>query len=73
MQVHITSFGSFYSGAHFGGVLVGYLMGNMFFSIEHSKQLVRRAVPIVSGLLVAIFFGVGLGCFYGGAVNVSEM
>lgn len=58
-------------GAHFGGVLMGYLMGNMFFSIEHDKQSIRRIVPIVSGISMAIFFGIGLGCFYGGVVNVS--
>jgi len=52
------------AGAHFGGVVIGFLMGNVYFSSESDKIWVRRLVPVFSIALGLAFFGVGLGCFY---------
>jgi len=51
-------------GAHFGGLLVGFLMGGVYFAAEFNNPNVRRFVPVLAIAAVVIFFVVGFACFY---------
>lgn len=51
-------------GAHFGGCLVGSLMGCLYFAFESDKPHVRRFLPVLSIALMLIYFVVGFVVFY---------
>lgn len=51
-------------GAHFGGCLVGMMIGALYFGFEYDKPTVRRILPIFSIALIFIYFIVGFVVFY---------
>eukprot|EP01114_Cavostelium_apophysatum_P017521 TRINITY_DN5226_c0_g1_i1.p1 TRINITY_DN5226_c0_g1~~TRINITY_DN5226_c0_g1_i1.p1 ORF type:complete len:330 (-),score=52.92 TRINITY_DN5226_c0_g1_i1:15-1004(-) len=52
------------AGAHFGGVVVGYLMGNLYFAVDHQSAAVRKIAIVISAILMLAFFVVGFAVFY---------
>jgi rhomboid protease GluP len=49
---------------HLGGFIAGVLVGGLYFSDEIENLWWRKAVPITSSILLAVYFALGFGLFY---------
>jgi len=52
------------AGAHFGGLLIGFWLGCIFFAVEWDKVTLRRVLPIVSIGIVLCYFALGFALFW---------